>query len=149
MKLQGRRLPDASKHDLPRGIQPGDYWKVVPEGYWHIAVPLGRGDEAYALGNLINHTVREHEDGTISVRPGDGVLQRDQVARAREDELERPRRVRLEGFNDALGEEPLGSRPLHDVADHAHDDLGAAHAEGQGEALVLSAAVSRPDELRT
>ena len=72
-KLQGRRRPDTPSGDLPDNILPGDYWKVIgPTPFWHVAVPLGRGDEAYALGNLVNHTVREHEDGTISVRPGDG-----------------------------------------------------------------------------
>jgi hypothetical protein len=74
-KLQGRRRPDAAEDALPPDIRPGDYWKVTTAGgaiYWHIAVPLGRGDDAFALGNLVNHTVREHDDGTISVRPGDG-----------------------------------------------------------------------------
>ncbi len=86
-KLQGRRRPDTPKSNLPDDVQPGDYWKILnadgtekrsttPSNLtgtcWHIAVPLGRGEDSYALGNLINHTVREHEDGTISVLPGDG-----------------------------------------------------------------------------
>jgi len=70
-------------------MRPGDYWKILdpetgdpvlstnPENLtgttWHVLVPLddaeGRG---YAMGWLVNHTVREHDDGTISVRPGDG-----------------------------------------------------------------------------
>lgn len=85
--LQGRRLPDTFEGDLPGDIRPGDYWKVldatgVPQKstapsnltgtVWRVAVPLGIGDEAFSLGNLVNHTVREHEDGTISVLPGDG-----------------------------------------------------------------------------
>lgn len=86
--LQGRRLPDTVEGDLPGDIQPGDYWKILDaDGVtprhstaasnltgtcWYVAVPLGLGDEAYSLGNLRNHTVREHEDGTISVLPGDG-----------------------------------------------------------------------------
>lgn len=28
--------------------------------------------DGWMIGNLELHTVREHEDGTISVRPGDG-----------------------------------------------------------------------------
>jgi hypothetical protein len=73
--MQGRRRDDTEENTLPADIKPGDYWKVKrPDGsiYWHIAIPLGNTEDAYALGNLINHTVREHEDGTISVRPGDG-----------------------------------------------------------------------------
>ena len=85
--LQGQRRPDTKEGDLPSGLKPGDYWKILdasgadklsthPENLtktcWHVAVPLGQGDESYALGNLINHTVREHEDGRISVLPGDG-----------------------------------------------------------------------------
>jgi hypothetical protein len=71
--VTGRRRPDLPEGDLPVDLRPGDYWKVVvPSPYWHVAVPLGRGEDAYALGNLVHHTVREHEDGTISVRPGDG-----------------------------------------------------------------------------
>lgn len=87
LKTQGRRRDDQDPSSLPKDIVPGDYWKVTrPDGsvYWHIAVPLGRGDEAYALGNLINHTVREHEDGTISVRPGDGSSNSILVSRGQE-----------------------------------------------------------------
>ena len=83
----GRRHPDTKEGDLPADLQPGDYWKILdadgtpktstaPSNLtgtcWHVAVPLGVGAEAYSLGNLIQHTVREHEDGTISVLPGDG-----------------------------------------------------------------------------
>lgn len=83
----GRRRPDTIEGDLPENIQPGDYWKILAadgtpkqstaasnltKTCWHVAVPLGVGDEAYSLGNLVQHTVREHEDGTISVLPGDG-----------------------------------------------------------------------------
>lgn len=65
--------------------EPGDYWRHVrPDGssmvaegapgngnltggVWGICAPNG------AIGTLMRHTVREHEeDGTISVRPGDG-----------------------------------------------------------------------------
>jgi hypothetical protein len=88
----GRRLPDTVLGELPAPLdeqQPGDYWKVLSrkdEGVpltpadlkhdpgsgnltntvWGIVTPLGQ----YAMLSI--HTVREHEDGTISVRPGDG-----------------------------------------------------------------------------
>ncbi len=87
MKTTGRRRADTREGDLPDEIQPGDYWKILDASgqpkqsayatnltgtCWHLAVPLGLGDKAYALANLIAHTVREHDDGTISVLPGDG-----------------------------------------------------------------------------
>ena len=80
-----RRRPDTPHGELPPEIQRGDYWKVLtrdgskplqsefPENLtgtcWIIAIPMTYG---YALANLMRHTVREHEDGEISVRPGDG-----------------------------------------------------------------------------
>jgi hypothetical protein len=84
---QGRRRTDTTEGDLPEEIQVGDYWKILDASgapkqstyptnltgtCWHLAVPLGCGDDAYSLANLIAHTVREHDDGTISVLPGDG-----------------------------------------------------------------------------
>ncbi|MGA9860064.1 MAG: hypothetical protein WBQ18_19520 [Solirubrobacteraceae bacterium] len=67
------RGPDVLLGRLPSDITAGDYWKVVDtDGMlvkWLVAVPMSYG---FALANLVNHTVREHEDGTISVRPGDG-----------------------------------------------------------------------------
>lgn len=85
--LQGRRRVDTPEGDIPPDLMPGDYWKILDSSgapkrstyasnltgtCWHLACPLGRGDETYALANLIAHTVREHDDGTISVLPGDG-----------------------------------------------------------------------------
>ena len=84
--MNGRRLPDTRRGDLPdESIVAGDYWKVLDRetGFpllsdapgnltgtvWMVAAPLGDG---YGLGTLAKHTVREEEDGTISVRPGDG-----------------------------------------------------------------------------
>lgn len=79
--MQGRRLPDTELGDLPDDIQPGDFWKILaPDGKpwlsdepgnltktsWMISAPTG------ALGTLRKHTVREHDDGMISVRPNDG-----------------------------------------------------------------------------
>lgn len=84
---QGRRRPDTPEGDLPDEIKPGDYWKILDTDgspkkstyasnltgtCWHLAVPLGLGDDAYSLANLTMHTVRENADGTISVLPGDG-----------------------------------------------------------------------------
>lgn len=83
--MRGRRRPDLPIGTLPDDIQPGDYWKVIDSSgapakvvrptnltgeVWHIAAPIG--ENGWSLGRLELHTVREHEDGTISVRPGDG-----------------------------------------------------------------------------
>lgn len=90
--MQGRRLPDTPVDRLPESLddlKPGDYWKVLtkegepltPEAYsggrsypsnltggvWSFWSPDSNG-----MGTLVAHTVREHEDGTISVLPGDG-----------------------------------------------------------------------------
>ena len=77
--IQGRRLPDAQFSEFPLDKQPGDYWKVIDydlgDAYpsnltrtvWRFTSPDGNGD-----GLLMSHTVREEEDGTISIRPGDG-----------------------------------------------------------------------------
>jgi hypothetical protein len=52
----GRRLKDGDE-----SFAPGDYGKV--RGVWHARPPKGN------LGGLANHTVTEHEDGTITVSP--------------------------------------------------------------------------------
>lgn len=88
--MQGRRRDDTRQGDLPPAIQPGDYWKVLDKDglplenehpgkltrhVWYVVAPGPNGPDDHddwLLGNLANHTVREHEDGTISVRPGDG-----------------------------------------------------------------------------
>lgn len=88
--MKGRRLPDTDAGHLAVGWQAGDFWKVLtadgsrpatPEEYsgpghdytgnltgevWYVVTPNG------LLAGLSLHTVREHEDGTISIRPGDG-----------------------------------------------------------------------------
>lgn len=84
MTLQGRRRHDLPFAELHEDIRPGDYWKILDaEGQprrssdpsnlegtcWYVVAPIGDG---FALGRLEKHTVREHDDGTISVRPGDG-----------------------------------------------------------------------------
>lgn len=43
------------------------YWKNEDDGAWYIHFPDGKGDGL--LGNLANHQVEEHEDGTVSVTP--------------------------------------------------------------------------------
>lgn len=94
--MKGRRLADSLYGELPLEldeIQSGDYWKVVdadgvslsarahcnganPESkvhgnltdtVWRFMAPNGR-----TIGLLTIHTVREEDDGTISIRPGDG-----------------------------------------------------------------------------
>lgn len=86
----GRRREDLPYFDLPDDLARGDYWKCLdretgepmqarnaPENLtgtvWGICAPLDDGDgTGYSTGRLELHTVREHDDGTISVRPGDG-----------------------------------------------------------------------------
>lgn len=84
----GTRLPDVLFGDLPDGAldTPGAYWKYLTRDG---GGPMDCGDERHARGNLTRtvwgihvpgngigtlmaHTVREHEDGTITVAPGDG-----------------------------------------------------------------------------
>ncbi|HEX4521649.1 MAG TPA: hypothetical protein VH063_18890 [Gaiellaceae bacterium] len=86
----GRRRPDTPHGDLPAEIHAGDYWKVLTRDgsapreitehasnltgqHWMVAVPWSdEGFGPYGLGNLEAHTVREEDDGTISVRRNDG-----------------------------------------------------------------------------
>ena len=56
--MKGRRLPDGV--DV---FAAGDYGRIGPDRVWHARPPKGH------LGNLANHTVTEHEDGTITVSP--------------------------------------------------------------------------------
>lgn len=86
--MRGRRLkPDVKFGELPLFSQPGDYWKYLDrhtgeplkpyanidssgnltQTVWGYYSPDGNG-----IGTLMIHTVREHEDGAISVLPGDG-----------------------------------------------------------------------------
>lgn len=85
MTTTGRRLPDTFE-GLPADIRAGDYWRAIAangeplisddptnltHGIWWVAAPVGDGD-GFAVARLTRHTVREEEDGTISVRSGDG-----------------------------------------------------------------------------
>jgi hypothetical protein len=84
--MQGRRLKDCTLQEFPDDVQPRDYWKVLNNDgsptksadpnnltgtVWYVAAPKNDGG-GYMIGKLEHHTVREHEDGTITVAPGDG-----------------------------------------------------------------------------
>lgn len=79
----GKRLPDCSKYEFPLpydDLREGDIWKVNDaEGTWQPdagnltgEVWMFLGPNGTGVGTLVNHTVREHDDGTVSIRPGDG-----------------------------------------------------------------------------
>lgn len=83
--VQGRRLPDTKWDELPvlyDDLQEGDIWKELDNEGSPVVVsdhPSNLTQTAWMgmapgrfLVNLRAHTVREHDDGTISVRPGDG-----------------------------------------------------------------------------
>lgn len=90
--MMGRRRPDTEMGSLPDDLQPGDIWRVTVRGDTAPALAVnwpGAGPKAAenltggvwcyvvpepckGLGTLVYHTVREHDDGTVSVRPGDG-----------------------------------------------------------------------------
>lgn len=58
--MNGRRVYDLEPHEY----EPGDYGRW--HDMWFCRTP---GDEAKFTGNLSNHLVVEHEDGTITVNP--------------------------------------------------------------------------------
>jgi len=80
--MKGRRLSDQPHGSIPADARAGDYWRCTADdgspihivgtpsnltgGEWYVVTPFGQ------LGHLVFHTVREEDDGTISVRPGDG-----------------------------------------------------------------------------
>lgn len=87
--MLGRRLPDTPHGEFPltyEELQPGDIWKNLERGSseprtvshasnltgltWTCIAPGPNGMKLFA--NLEMHTVREHDDGTVSVRAGDG-----------------------------------------------------------------------------
>jgi hypothetical protein len=80
--LQGRRreTPPVGEH-FPPDLEHGDYWRTAEPRYVEIAeadasnlthTAWGYYLEGFGVGHLAHHTVREHEDGTISVLPDDG-----------------------------------------------------------------------------
>lgn len=52
-------------------FEPGDYGRHPGDGRWYAKTPNGH------LGNLSQHDVTEHEDGTITVSPSILVTLRD------------------------------------------------------------------------
>lgn len=61
--MQGKRIEDNKYCE-----NAGEYSKQIPKNtldkiYWNCKTPNGH------YGNLMNHTVVEHEDGTITVTP--------------------------------------------------------------------------------
>lgn len=84
--MQGRRRKDMVQGAFPDDMQAGDYWKVLNKDgtpaeseepsnltgtVWYVVAPKPDGD-GFMIGNLTKHTVREHDDGTITVAPSDG-----------------------------------------------------------------------------
>lgn len=83
--LIGTRRKDLEFGKLHDNLESGDFWKILDKmtgkpkisespsnltkTCWYVVVPL---DGDYGLGDLTNHTVREHDDGTISVKADDG-----------------------------------------------------------------------------
>ena len=79
-EMQGRRLPDWDAHlgaRMEPHMEPGDYMKALDfpvdppasnltGDTWYVKTPNGLS------GNLHAHTVREEDDGSITVKPGDG-----------------------------------------------------------------------------
>lgn len=82
-QIQGRRLPDQPLHAWPEEARPGDFWKWCNDdgtpfvldpwpatnltgGHWGGVTPNG------LKMNLLSHTVREEDDKSITVAPGDG-----------------------------------------------------------------------------
>lgn len=64
MSTRGIRLSDVKRGDLPSGLDTKSicYWKDE-NGLWWLYLPAG------GIGRLEDHTVTEHEDGTITVSP--------------------------------------------------------------------------------
>lgn len=81
--MTGRNRGSVALGDLPDDVQPGDYWRYLSRehgeplraeeasnltgGVWGVSDPLNGH-----IGRLVFHTVREHDDGTASIRPNDG-----------------------------------------------------------------------------
>lgn len=68
------RLPDAETY-LPVGLDDSRicYWRQ--DGDWWIYLPRA------GASRLRNHTIEEHEDGTITVRPSIGSVRTDEHGR--------------------------------------------------------------------
>lgn len=77
--MRGRRRPDAHVGELPDDIQPGDYWRALiewrgqePTNLTGLCYYIVAPESGFGIALLTKHTIREEEDGTIRVRPGDG-----------------------------------------------------------------------------
>lgn len=67
--ITGRRVHDQSER--MHSFEPGDYGKL-DDGNWYCRAPWQHAPGDYGprmQGNLANHEVVEHEDGTITVSP--------------------------------------------------------------------------------
>lgn len=62
--MVGRRVPDGEPGVVP--YVSGDYGRW--NGVWYVRPPLNSAGESY-VGSVRNHTVVEHDDGTITVSP--------------------------------------------------------------------------------
>lgn len=86
--MKGRRRDPVDFGTFPDDLQPGDYWRYLTDGKPMTTEHYDQGRDTSSnltgrvygysspdgggLGTLVLHTIREHRDGTISVRPGDG-----------------------------------------------------------------------------
>lgn len=66
--INGNRISKETADDVTR-IKPGDYWFDYELGYFLVCPPKLDFEGNIILGTLRNHSVVEHEDGTISVSP--------------------------------------------------------------------------------
>jgi hypothetical protein len=68
--MQGRRILATRVDEHGKAWYPppheGDYWRDDNTGTWFCRVP---GAPAGVWGNLADHQVTEHDDGTITVSP--------------------------------------------------------------------------------
>lgn len=74
--IEGRRRDDAPYGDRPPDLQHGDYWKVagaISDEPGNLTGTVWRFYfDGYGVATLTKHTVREENDGSISIKPGDG-----------------------------------------------------------------------------
>jgi hypothetical protein len=96
--VTGRHRGDVRYGDLPDDLRLGDIWRYVGEDgsplsarghangadpqapvhgnltdeMWGYVVPMTSPSGSPGIGTLVLHTVRTEDDGTVSIRPGDG-----------------------------------------------------------------------------
>ncbi len=49
-------------------LNPGEYGRDLKDGFWY-CFPPGFTKEQWMMGNLRNHVITVHEDGTITAAP--------------------------------------------------------------------------------